>query len=277
MILRKFTVLSLVACSAVILSSCGNSIPSNPKEGEEISVEVGNATFPMVYVAPGAFTMGGTPEQEGIDNFTEQPVHKVTLTKGYFIGATEVTQAQWEAIMGKNPSAQKEYNGKEDKQLPVTNITWVEAQTFVKKLSEQSGYTFRLPTEAEWEYAARGASKSFGHQYSGSLYLDQVGCFKQTSEGVVHPVGQFRPNEIKTYDMSGNVAEWVMDNFDKYKDSTQVDPCVMISDTLAHVVRGGCFAYKMNKCRTASRESYMPKEKSQVVGLRIVLEQEPKK
>lgn len=277
MTLKKITAFSYVVGSMIMLCSCGNSIPSDPKEGDPISVDVAGATFEMVYVAPGSFTMGGTTEQEGIDNFSELPVHKVKLTEGYFIGTTEVTQAQWEAVMGKNPSQQKLFNGKEDKQLPVTNITWKDAQTFVKKLTEASDYTFRLPTEAEWEYAARGASKTFGHQYSGSLYPDQVACYKQTSEGVVHPVGQLRPNEIKIYDMSGNVAEWVMDNFEKYKESTQVDPCFTTSDTLAHVVRGGCFAYKMSKCRTASRESYRAQEKSPAVGLRIVMEKKAKK
>lgn len=270
----KLTTMPLVVCGTAVLLSCGNSIPSNPKEGEGVSVDAGGATFELIYVSPGSFTMGATPEHEGIDTFTEQPVHRVKLTKGFFIGKTEVTQAQWTAIMGSNPSSQKDYNGKEDTSLPVTDITWAEAQKFVKKLSEVSGHKFRLPTEAEWEYAARGASKTFSHQYSGSLYLDQVGCFSKTSDGVAHPVGQFRPNEIGTYDMSGNVAEWVADNFAKYTDSTQVDPCVTLSDTLAHVVRGGCFAYKMTQCRTASREYYMPADKSGTIGLRIVMEKE---
>lgn len=272
--IAKLTSLSSAVCGIAMLSACGSSIPSNPKEGELVEVEAGDVTFELVYVAPGSFSMGATPENEGVDTFSELPVHKVKLTKGYFIGKNEVTQAQWTAIMGSNPSSQKEFNGKEDSALPVTDITWADAQQFVKKLSEVSGHKFRLPTEAEWEYAARGASKTYSHQYSGSLYLDQVGCFSKTSNGVAHPVGQFRPNEIGTYDMSGNVAEWVADNYEKYKDSAQVDPCVTISDTLAHVVRGGCFAYKMSQCRTASRENYMPADKSALIGLRIVMEKE---
>lgn len=271
---NRIFILPLTVFGVVMFTSCGEGVPSNPHEGELVSVDAGDATFDLVYVAPGTFTMGATPEQEGVDDFSERPVHQVKLTKGYFIGTTEVTQGQWQLIMGKNPSFQKVFNGKADLSLPVTNVTWADAQEFVKRLSELSGHKFRLPTEAEWEYAARGASKTYSRQYSGSQYLDQVACFKQTSDGVTHPVGQFRPNEIGTYDMSGNVAEWVADNFEKYKDSTLVDPCVTISDTLAHVVRGGCFAYKMNQCRTASREYYQSRDKSNVIGLRIVMEKE---
>lgn len=265
---------TVAVCSAVAITSCGNSINPNPKEGEVVTVDVEDATFELVYVAPGSFTMGATPENEGIDTFTELPTHRVTLSKGFFIGTTEVTQELWETVMGNNPSQVKTFADKEDKTLPVTDITWAEANRFVKKLSEMTGYKFRLPTEAEWEYAARGASKTFSRQYCGSQYPDQVACFSKTSNGTIHPVGQFRPNEIGTYDMSGNVSEWVKDNFANYKDSAQVDPCVILSDTLSHVARGGSFASKMNQCRTASREYYNPDEKSVTVGLRVVMEKE---
>lgn len=265
---------SVATLSMVMLLSCNNSINPNPKEGEVVKVDVGDVTFELVYVAPGSFTMGATPEHEGIDTFSELPVHKVQLTKGFFLGKTEVTQEQWKAVMGNNPSSQKMFNDKEDTTLPVTDITWADAKKFVQRLSDISGHKFRLPTEAEWEYAARGASKTYSLQYCGSQYLDQVACFKQNSNGVSHPVGQFRPNEIGTYDMSGNVAEWVEDNFAEYKDSAQVDPCVVLSDTLGHVARGGCFAYKMNQCRTASRENYRCEEKLPTVGLRVLMEKE---
>lgn len=265
---------SVAVCSVAMFSSCGNSINKNPKEGEVVTVDADDATFELVYVAPGAFTMGATPENEGIDTFTELPTHRVTLSKGFFIGTTEVTQEQWETIMGNNPSTLKMFGEKEDKTLPVTDITWAEAKQFVKKLSEKTGHKFRLPTEAEWEYAARGAAKTYSRQYCGSQYPDQVACFSKTSNGTPHPVGQFRPNEIGTYDMSGNVSEWVEDNFANYKDSAQVDPCVVLSDTLSHVARGGSFASKMNNCRTASRENYRPEEKFSTLGLRVVMEKE---
>lgn len=271
----NLSALSLTLLStALLLSSCGgNNIPQSPKEGDAASVDVNGVTIEMVYVAPGSFTMGATPENEGIDTFSELPTHRVTLSKGYFIGKTEVTQQLWEAVMGNNPSQIRNFNEKEDKTLPVTDVTWAQAKQFTKKLSELTGETFRLPTEAEWEYAGRGASKTFSRQYCGSQYLDQVGCFKQTSNGTPHPVGQFRPNEIGTYDMSGNVSEWVEDNFTQYKDSAQTDPCYAISDTLNHVARGGAFGSKMNQCRTATREQYAPKESYPTLGLRIVMEQ----
>ena len=272
--LTNLAIVSMTALSAMMLYSCGNSISKNPKEGEEATVDAGDATFELVYVAPGSFTMVATPEHEGIDTFTELPTHRVTLSKGYFIGKTEVTQEQWEAIMGKNPSQVKTFNEKEDKSLPVTNITWADAKLFAKKLSEKTGMKFRLATEAEWEYAARGASKTYSRQFSGSQYLDQVACFNQNSNGTPHPVGQFRPNEIGTHDMSGNVSEWVEDNFTQYNDSAQTDPCYAVSDTLNHIARGGSFAHKTNQCRTASRESYAPGDSFANVGLRIVMEKE---
>lgn len=260
-----------VLLSAALLSCGGND---NPKEGEVVTVDANDAAFEMVYVAPGTFTMGATPEHEGIDTFTELPTHKVTLTKGFFIGLNEVTQEQWEAVMGNNPSSQKEYNGETDKSLPVMDITWADAKKFVKKLSEMTGKKFRLPTEAEWEYAARGAGKSYERQFSGSQYLENVACFRSNSNGTAHPVGQFAPNELGMHDMSGNISEWVEDNFEKYKDSLQVDPCVVISDTLYHVARGGSFAHKMVQCRTASREYHAPDFSSSIVGLRLVMEKE---
>ncbi len=272
--LLNFATVSLTVFSTVTLFSCGNSINPNPKEGDVATVDVDDVTFDFVYVAPGTFTMGATPEHEGIDTFTELPTHRVKLSKGFFIGMKEITQQQWEAIMGKNPSRQTKFNEKENKELPVTDITWADAKSFVTKLSEKTGKKFRLPTEAEWEYAARGASKTYSLQFSGSQYLDQVACFSQTSNGVLHPVGQFRPNEIGTYDMSGNASEWVEDNFANYKDSAQVDPCIVLSDTLSHVARGGSFANKRNLCRTASRAYYNPDESSMAVGFRIVMEKE---
>lgn len=262
----------VVALSAMTLVSCGDNVPANPKEGEIITINAADAAFEMVYVAPGAYTMGATPENEGIDTFTELPTHRVTLTKGFFIGTTEVTQGQWEAVMGNNPAQVKKFNEQENKELPVTDITWADAKLFVKKLSEMTGRKFRIPTEAEWEYAARGASKTFSRQYSGSQYADQVACFKQTSNGTPHPVGQFRPNEIGIRDMSGNVAEWVEDNFMNYKDSAQTDPCVVLSDTLSHVARGGSFEKKKNQCRVASRENLDADVKSVTIGLRIVMD-----
>ena len=125
---------------------------------------------------------------------------------------------------------------------------------------------------AEWEYAARGAAKSHSHQYSGSKYLDNVACYRATSNGTPHPVGQYMPNELDMRDMNGNVSEWVEDNFEKYRDTLEIDPVVKSGDAIAHVARGGSFISTTTECRTASRENYGPEFKAVTVGLRIVME-----
>ena len=144
--------------------------------------------------------MGATSEQGEYANDLEKPVHKVTLSD-YYIGKTEVTQALWEAVMGNNPSAFKGEN------LPVECISWNDCKEFISKLNALTGKTFRMPTEAEWEYAARGGSKSRGYKYSGSGNIDEVAWHKDNSEEKTHEVGTKRPNELGIYDMSGNVGE----------------------------------------------------------------------
>ena len=273
MTLKTLAFAGITMISALAITSCGgNSIPENPKEKDVATVEANGVSFELVFVEPGQFRMGATSEQDGFDSFTELPAHDITLSKGYWIGKLEVSQELWEAVMGSNPSAVKEFDGKEDKQLPVSGITWADAKAFVKKLSEVTGQKFRLPTEAECEYAARGASKTFGLQYSGSKYYDRVACFKDNSDGMPHPIGQFMPNELDMRDMNGNVSEWVEDNYAVYKDSAQTDPCVVLADTLSHVARGGNFASGKTQIRTASREYYDPDYKSLSVGLRVVMD-----
>lgn len=159
---------------------------------------IGRVTYKFVYVEPGTFTMGATPEQENVYK-SAKPAHQVTLTKGYYIGQTEVTQALWKAVMGKNPSKFKGDN------LPVENVSWNDCQDFIARLSDMVGQRFRLPTEAEWEYAARGGSKSRGTKYSGAYSLDNCAWHEGNSGGKTHPVATKQANELGIYDMSGNV------------------------------------------------------------------------
>ncbi len=264
------TIIVPVLCGSITMA-CTES--NDHKEGDIIKIKAEGVTFEATYVEPGSFTMGATPEHKGVEDI-ERPTHKVTLTKGYYIGIKEVTQEQWTAIMGSNPSQIKEFDNKEDQQLPVTDITWAEAKDFVQKLSEKSGRKVRLATEAEWEYAARGGKKTHSLPFSGSEYVKNVAAFKHTANGTSHPVGQFAINELGTYDMSGNVSEWVEDNFAEYIDSIQEDPCVQIADTLSHVARGGSFVSAESQCRTASREEHDADVKSPMIGLRIVIEKE---
>ena len=161
-------------------------------------------SFELGRVEGGTFRMGATSEQEADDWDREKPVHSVTLSS-YYIGKTEVTLELWEAVMGLNP------NFFEGTNLPVESVSWNYCQTFVTKLNELTGKNFRLPTEAEWEFACRGGNNSRGYKYSGSNYIDNVAWYDGNSGGETHPVATKSSNELGIYDMSGNVWEWCSD------------------------------------------------------------------
>lgn len=257
---------AFATCAALGFTACQNL--DNPNEGDKATISAGDAEFEMIYVAPGDFRMGATAEQkQTMPN--ETPAHDVKLTKGFWIGRVEVTQEQWAAIMGSDPSSLKDDSRKD---LPVNNVTWAECQAFVKKVSELSGHKFRLPTEAEWEFAARGGHKADGLLYSGSIYVENVACYKSNSNGTLSQVGAYMPNKLDIRDMSGNVAEWVADNYALFKDSVYTDPLISLGDTVAHVARGGNFSSGQSGVRTSSRESYDPDFKSAIIGLRLVME-----
>ena len=175
-------------------------IPVNEAwKNEAITFEANGVSFTMIPVEGGTFTMGATSEMtEPFD--WEKPTHQVTLSS-YYIGETEVTQALWKAVMGSNPSHFKGDN------LPVEYVSWDDCQTFIRKLNALTGKRFRLPTEAEWEFAARGGNKSCGYQYSGGDELSEVAWFVGNSGDRTHAVGTKIANELSIYDMSGNVCE----------------------------------------------------------------------
>ena len=219
----------------------------------------------MVRVEAGTFTMGATAEMK--DPWKEEkPTHQVTLTNDYYIGKYEVTQALWKAVMGNNPS-----NFKGD-DLPVEQVSWDDCQEFISKLNRITGKTFRLPTEAEWEYAARGGNKSRGYQYSGSNNLSDVAWFRDNSGSKTHAVGTKQPNELGIYDMSGNVWEWCQDWFGKYKRSSQVNPTGANSGS-GRVLRGdGWFSFSFVRLgRSSCRYCYTPDYSVNHLGLRLVL------
>ena len=215
----------------------------------------------MVYVEGGTFTMGATPEQGGDAESDEKPSHKVTLSS-YYIGKYEVTQAQWRAIMGKNPSY---FTGDNN---PVERVSWHEAQEFCKKLSELTGKNYRMPTEAEWEYAARGGNKSKGYKYSGSNTIGDVAWYESNSDSKTHPVGQKQPNELGIYDMSGNVWEWCSDRFGSYTSSPQTNPTGPTSGS-RRVSRGGCWYGDANYCRVLFRGGSSPDSRYGNLGFRL--------
>ncbi|MBQ7238672.1 MAG: formylglycine-generating enzyme family protein [Bacteroidales bacterium] len=219
----------------------------------------------MVTVEGGTFTMGATSEQGSDADSDEKPAHSVTLSD-YSIGQTEVTQALWKAVMGSNPS----YFVGDD--LPVEEVTWNDCQEFVRKLNQLTGKTFRLPTEAEWEYAARGGCKSKGYKYSGSNTLGDVAWYTDNSGSKTHEVATKLPNELELYDMIGNVMEWCQDWYGSYSSNAQTNPAGP-SSGLYRVFRGGSWNIKARYCRVSYRNCYTPGDRDNYLGLRLVLSQ----
>lgn len=223
--------------------------------------------FDMVYVEGGTFTMGATSEQ-GSDAYSdERPTHSVTVSD-FYIGKYEVTQAQWRAVMGSNPSY---FTGDN---LPVKQVSWDDIQEFITKLNTMTGKTFRLPTEAEWEYAARGGNKSKGYKYSGSNTLDNVAWYTNNSSRKTHPVGQKQPNELGLYDMSGNVWEWCQDWYGSYSSSSQTNPTGPSSGS-CRVLRGGSWVRNARRCRVSYRDGRtFPDYRSYDSGFRLACSSE---
>ena len=226
------------------------------------SFSVKGVSFAMVYVEGGTFTMGATSEQEYDAEKDEKPAHSVTLSS-YYIGQTEVTQELWQAVMGNNPSFNK------DPKLPVENVSWDDCQEFLRKLNAKTGKKFRLPTEAEWEFAARGGNYTLYYKYSGSNYLDEVAWYEDNSDEETHTVATKRANELGIYDMSGNVWEWCSDWKGNYSDSDQTNP--QGPSTGYNRVRRGCGLNSAKFCRVSYRSLSRPSNKSKDQGLRIVL------
>ena len=240
--------------SSSSMASGSNAISIPVKDG--ISID-------MVKVEAGTFMMGATSEMK--DPYSdEKPVHQVTLTNDYYMGKYEVTQALWQAVMGNNPSHFKGEN------LPVETVNWNECQEFISKLNSMTGRKFRLPTEAEWEYAARGGKKSRSYQYSGSSNISDVAWYDGNSGSKTHPVGTKQANELGIYDMSGNVYEWCSDWYGSYSSSSQTNP--MGSDSGAkRVRRGGSWCYIARICRSSYRYGDAPDCRGLYLGLRLAL------
>lgn len=224
---------------------------------------VNGVSFEMVHVEGGTFSMGATSEQGNEAYSHEMPVHSVTLNS-YYIGKTEVTQALWQAVMGSNPS---NFKGAD---LPVECVSWNDCQEFIQKLNRLTGRNFRLPTEAEWEFACRGGNNSRGYKYSGSNDIDNVAWYWDNSGGKTHPVGTKAPNELGIYDMSGNVWEWCSDWYADYTSYSQTDPTGPQSGS-CRVDRGGGWFDYARYCRSSIRLSDDPTSRNYNLGLRLAL------
>ena len=230
-------------------------------------VKAAGVEIAMLPVEGGTFTMGATSEQGSDAESDESPTHSVTLSS-FMIGKYEVTQALWKAVMGSNPS----YFSGDD--LPVEEVSWEACQTFIKKLNGLTGKNFRLPTEAEWEYAARGGNRSQGYKYSGSDNIDDVAWYTSNSSSKTHAVGTKQPNELGLYDMSGNVWEWCSDWYGDYSSSSQTNPTGATSGS-NRVIRGGGWSYYACCCRVSFRDCYTPGNTGYNLGLRLVLPVQP--
>ena len=231
--------------------------PRRNSSATGLSAEFNKLINNMVYVSGGTFIMGGD------DSSDQMPTHSVTLSS-YYICKYEVTQALWRAVMGSNPSNFKGNN------LPVENVSWYDCQTFIKRLNSYTGRNFRLPTEAEWEFAARGGNYSRHYKYSGSNHIDDVAWYIDNSNKRPHPVGTKQANELGLYDMSGNVGEWCSDWDGSYSSYSQTNPTGPNSGS-SRVNRGGFWRYNARYCRTPERSSNAPDYCVNFIGLRLVL------
>jgi formylglycine-generating enzyme required for sulfatase activity len=236
-----------------------------------VEIEANGVRFIMIHVEGGTYKMGATPEQGSDASSREKPVHQVTVDD-FYIAQTEVTQELWMAVMGSNPSY---FPGSLH---PVEYVSWAECQDFITALNALTGWSFRLPSEAEWEYAARGGNQSLGYKYAGSNDVSAVAWYsgndswetRGTGEHGTHDVATRMPNELELYDMSGNVHEWVQDWYGDYSSGSQVNPVGPSSGT-ARVYRGGNWYFDEWFCRVSFRNSVSPTYHSHGIGLRLAL------
>lgn len=265
--MKKINLLAVL----LLFAACTNHVKNETSKGTDseqrvtvvetdsnLTITVDDVTFKMIRVEGGTFKMGSV---DGADN--EKPVHEVTLSS-FSIGETEVTQELWEVVMGDNPSF---FRGSK---RPVEEVSWNDCQTFIDRLNELTGKTFRLPTEAEWEFAARGGNQSKGCIYSGSNTIESVAWFGDTKDSGTHDVSMNLPNELGIFDMSGNVYEWCQDWYETYGSRSQTNPTGPSSGS-DRVERGGCWDNIATCCRVASRYSHSPTLAYRNLGFRLAL------
>ncbi|MFM7599706.1 MAG: formylglycine-generating enzyme family protein, partial [Pseudanabaena sp.] len=234
-----------------------------------LKFEIGNGiNLEMVYIPSGKFMMGSPPEENGYED--ERPQIKDVNVAAFYMGKYEVTQAQWQAIIGNNPA-----NFKDNLQNPVEKVSWDEAQDFCKKLSQQTGREFRLPSEAEWEYACRaGTTTAYSFGDNASL-LGEYAWYGENSDGKTHPVGQKKPNPWGLYDMHGNVWEWCQDSYEKYGGESDLirktgKAITKENDNRSRLLRGGSWNNSARNCRSAYRDNFLARDQFSSIGFRVV-------
>lgn len=257
--MQKLSILSFVLLlfAAATISSCSSI--------SDKDFEVNGVKFRMIAVEGSSFMMGATPGQGEDACENEKPAHKVTVDD-FLIGETEVTQELWFAVMGNNPSHFKSDEGN----YPVEIVSWYDVHVFIKKITAITGLHFRLPFEAEWEYAARGGKKSTNKIYSGSDDPEEVGWVNTNSNGSTHPVAIKKANELGIYDMTGNVLEWCEDWYGEYEDKELINPQGAIGGN-EYVIRGGGWYNQVVNSRVSSRTKYPLTEIGADYGFRLAL------
>ena len=261
-LLNLMMVVAIISCGI----SCsdddeGANNPGADDEGKEKVYTVNGVSFKMIAVKGGTFTMGATSEQYDADE-EEFPTHSVTLSD-FYMGETEVTQELWRAVMGANPS---HFIG--NMQRPVEMVSWDDCQTFISRLNQLTGEAFRLPTEAEWEFAARGGNSSEGYIYSGSNSIDKVAWYASNASYTTHSVKIKSPNELGLYDMTGNVWEWCSDWYGPYSSEAQTNPTGPASGT-ERILRGASWCFTEEFCRISCRNGNLPDCGLNGYGLRL--------
>ncbi len=233
-------------------------------KSDRVDITIKDVKFSMIRVDGGTFIMGATQEQRDT-KVDEQPAHVVTLSD-YYIGETEVTNALWAAVMGNSPS-HTSYNAP---QMPVNMISWDDCMKFVNRLSTLTGLQFSLPTESQWEYAARGGNRTQKNLFAGSNNAKDVGWYKKNSRMEVKEVKQKKPNELGLYDMSGNVFEWCYDWYGLYKDEVKSNPTGPNTGT-QRVIRSGSCAAKERELRVSCRAANPPSSQFSAIGMRLAM------
>lgn len=260
---RSILALTMALAIMVLMPACkgGNKKAEGAKQETAVKAEipgvetkvfnVEGVKFTMVKVEGGTYTMGATPEQGTEPQPNEKPAHEVTVGD-FWIGQTEVTQELFEMVTGFNPSYTRW------PQCPVDKVSWKDCHSFLETLNELTGEEFRLLTEAEWEYAARGGKLSKGYKYAGSNELEEVAWTVLNADGKSHPVASKKPNELGLYDMSGNVYEWCEDKYMMYDGKEpQYSQKMLKSDIKRefHIERGGCWDQGPTMCRVSYRHA----------------------
>jgi formylglycine-generating enzyme required for sulfatase activity len=275
---KKIKIWTFVLAIAIMTACVQNKSGQGLTQG--LTFIVNGESFEMIIVEGGTFTMGCSDEQNGDCEDNEKPAHKEVLST-FYIGKYEITQKLWRAVMGSELNVSYNFNCED---CPVEQVSWNDTQKFISKLNTLTNRTFSLPTEAEWEYAARGGKRSKGYKYSGSNTIDEVAWYienykknKYGEKGTTHPAGMKKPNELGLYDMSGNVWEWCSDWYTKeyYRNGKSVHPGWPLKGStlfFRRVLRGGSWGGSAKGCRVSYCDYDIENYRDEYGGFRLVLD-----